>query len=246
MARIAFTSQIADIVGKLAGSVFQYSYGGFQVHSRVVPANPQTNRQQLRRGWFGWFAALWRTLTPVEQATFIAAAGTAPGAFRLFVGSNINLFLIDEPMVSSYAASAPVPDFTLDILQFDSTAFEVIASGVLTVVPAGYTLLLFATNEKPLSRIFTNPSEFSPITYFPALTDLSVATDVLADWIALYGQVVGSQRICINSVLIDTSNGARGADNITCLPPAPSTTERIMDADGTFITDYDGVYVVQQ
>ena len=245
MARISFTSLAAELVGKLAGSVFQYSYGGFQVHGRVVPANPQTNRQQLRRGWFGWFAGNWRNLTAVEQATFTAVTNTVPEALRLFVGSNINLYLIGEPTVTSYTPSATPPPMQLVIDAFSAGTLDVIATGSPTTVPAGYSLLLFATAEKVLPRVFVNPSEFSPISVFTAGTDLSAATDVLADWQALYGVLDGSGRVCINSVLIDTSNGSRSLDNISCFPAVPSTTERIMDDNGDFIIDYDGTYVVQ-
>lgn len=245
MARIAFTPMIAELVGKLAGSVFQYSYGGFQVHSRVVPSNPQTQRQQLRRGWFGWFAASWRSLTAMQQGTFIAAAGTAPEAFRLFVGSNINAFLVGQPTITSYVASAQPDPISLVITDYDFGVLDIQATGAITTVPTGHSCLLFFTAEKPLSRVFTNPSEFSPIAVFPAGTDLSAPVSVLADWQALYGVLIGGLRLCLNSVLINNSNGNRSVDNIVCAPPVPSTTERIMDDAGNFLIDADGVFIVQ-
>src|SRR5688572_8421142 len=150
MARISFTSEIAELVGKLAGSVFQYSYGGYQVHTRVVPSNPQTDRQQLRRGWLGWIAANWRNLTPTEQNTFITAAGTIPEAFRLFVGSNINLYLIDEPTVTTYVSSTQPDPMPMDIDDLSPGVFDIIAASALDEVPAGMKLLIFATAEKVL------------------------------------------------------------------------------------------------
>lgn len=246
MARISFTPLVAELVGKLAGSVFQYSYGGFQVHSRVTPSNPQTNRQQLRRGWFGWLAGNWRNLTPTEQGTFITAAGSAPEGLRLFIGSNINLYLINEPTITAYVPSAVPASMAMDIDSLGVGVMDIIAAGSPSTVPAGQVLLIFATAAKVLPKVFTNPSEFSPIVYFDEGTDMSSSTSIITEWEALYGIYNGTDRICINSVLIEKSNGSRSVDSIMCLPPVPSTTERIMDSDGTFITDYDGVYVVQQ
>ena len=246
MARISFTSEIAELVGKLAGSVFQYSYGGFQVHTRVVPSNPQTDRQQLRRGWLGWIAANWRELTPTQQNSFIAVAGTIPEAFRLYVGSNINLYLIDEPTVTDYVDSSTPGDMPMEIDDLSPGNFDIIAAGPVDTVPAGQKLLIFATAEKVLPKRFTNPSEYSPIVYFDEGTDLSAATSILTEWEALYGVLSGTQRICINAVLIDKSNGKRGADNIICQPPATINTYQIIDDNGDSIIDSDGTFVVYQ
>lgn len=246
MARISFTAEIAELVGKLAGSVFQYSYGGFQVHTRVVPSNPQTERQQLRRGWLGWIAANWRFLTPTEQGTFITAAGTIPEAFRLYVGSNINNYLIDEPTITTYVSSATPGSMPMAIDALAPGTFDIIASSATVIVPAGMKLLIFATAEKVLPKRFTNPSEYSPIVYFDEGSDLSAATSILTEWQALYGVLNGTNRICINAVLIDKSNGNRGPDNIICQPPATVTTFRVIDGNGDSIIDADGTFIVFQ
>lgn len=246
MARISFTSEMAELVGKLAGSVFQYSYGGFQVHGRVVPANPQTERQQLRRGWFGWFAASWRNLTSLEQATFNTAAGSQPEGFRLFVGSNINLYLIGLPTLTSYVTSPAPASMALDIDALAPGQFDVIAAGSPAVVPVDSSLLLFATAEKVLPKRFTNPSEYSPIAVFPAGSDFTSAVSVLAEWQALYGILSGSERICINSVLISTLNGTRSADSIICKPPVNPITYYIADSTGDVLIDSDGTFITSQ
>lgn len=246
MARISFTSSIAELVGKLAGSVFQYSYGGFQVHTRVVPPNPQTDRQQLRRGWFGWFAENWRNLTPTEQGTFITAAGTVPEAFRLFIQANINLYLIDEPTVTTYTGS-PVPDaMAMNIDLLSPGNFDIKAAGSPSTVPTGTKLLILATAEKVLPKRFTNPSEYSPIVYFDEGTDLSTATSILTEWEALYGVLDGTNRICINAVLIDKSNGNRSADSIICQPPNTAETFYIIDDSGNALIDDAGNHLVYQ
>jgi hypothetical protein len=244
MARIAFTSEIAELVGKLAGSVFQYSYGGFQVHTRVIPSNPQTDRQQLRRGWLGWIAANWRNLTPTEQGTFIAAAGTIPAAFRLFVGANINLYLIDEPTVTTYVTSTQPDPMPMAIDDLSPGIFDIIASTPLDTVPSGQKLLIFATAEKVLPKRFSNPSEYSPIVYFDEGTDMSSPTSILTEWEALYGVLSGTKRICINAVLIDKSNGNRSTDSIICQPPVTVETFHVIDDNGDSLIDDDGTFII--
>ena len=188
MAKVSFSALIEEIVGKLAGSVFQDSYGGFQIRTRVSPRNPQSNFQQLRRGEFGYISALWRTLSPTERQTFIDAAASPSGGLNLFIQSNVNLSLIGEPILSTYPTPTTPVEMPMEIVTYDGTLFTVRASGATTTVPTGFTLIIFATYEKPQSKIFTNPSQFSPIVNFAAGTDLSVATDIAADWIARYGQ----------------------------------------------------------
>ena len=124
--------------------------------------------------------------------------------------------------------------------------FDIIASSATVIVPAGMKLLIFATAEKVLPKRFTNPSEYSPIVYFDEGSDLSAATSILTEWQALYGVLNGTNRICINAVLIDKSNGNRGPDNIICQPPATVTTFRVIDGNGDSIIDADGTFIVFQ
>lgn len=224
MARISITALGAELVGKLAGSVFQYSYGGWQVRTRVSPRNPQTQYQQLRRMDFGFIAASWRALTPTQRNTFIAAATTPPEAFNLFMAANINLILIGEPMITTYTPTTTPA--TMVVAPIDANPEEIIiqATGMVTAVPAGTKLLFYSTFDKSQTKIFTNPSEFSPIITFDEGTDLSIPVNVIAAYNSLYGQLRPDMRICVKSVLIDKTNGLRGAETINC-----SNTTQITD-----------------
>lgn len=246
MARIQFSAMIEEIVGKLAGSVFQDSYMGMQIRTRVSPQNPQTEYQQLRRGEFGYIAQRWRTLTSTEQMTWITAAGSIPQAVRLFIQVNVNLSLIEIPIISSYTAG-PLPDpFPLDIITLDGIVFEVQAPVAPYIVPAGTTLLLFATYEKKQTKIFTNPSEFSPIASFPAGTDFTGPIDILALWEARYGVIHNNLRLCIKTVVIDNTNGARSADSIQCVNEPVIETYYIIDDTGNRLIDSDGTLIISQ
>lgn len=216
MARISFTATVDEIIGKLGGSVFQYSYGGWQVHVKGKPRNPQSHYQQLRRGDFGFLSASWRNLSSVERQTFIDAALTAPEGFNLFLKTNINLILIEVPTVTSYVPTAVPTDFPCDITDVNPSQYLIKASGATSVVPANTKLLVYSTSEKEQTKIFTNPSEYSPIISFDEGTDLSADTSILTAYNTRFGQIQGDQRLCIKTVLLSKINGSRGAESITC------------------------------
>lgn len=216
MAKISFSALVEEIIGKLAGSVFQDSYGGLQVRTRVSPRNPQTQYQQLRRGEFGYLSASWRNLTPAQRQTFIDAASTPPAALNLFLQANVNLTLIEEPTIDSYTVTSDPGTMPISFVDASPTSILIKASGSPTTVPAGTKLLLQVTYLKAPTKIFTNPSQYSPVISFDEGTDLSAPVDILTEWQARYGVLVPDKRFCLKSALIDKSNGLRGADSVNC------------------------------
>lgn len=215
MARISFTAIVSEIVGKLAGTVFQYSYGGFQIHTRVSPNNPQTNYQQLRRGWYGFIRANWRNLSNTERASFNDNAPTPGEGFNFFTGNNINLILVSEPMISFYTPAATPDQFEFEITEAAPTTLTIKATGMITTVPTGMRLLLYSTAEKPPSRLFTNPSDYSPIIAIDEGTDLSTPYEVITDYNSRFGQITGEKYLAIKTVLIRKSTGDRGPEYLT-------------------------------
>lgn len=244
MARIAFNPMAEEITGKLAGSVFQDSYFGMQVRGLPRPRNPRTPYQQLRRGDFRFLSAGWRNLTTSEKNTWIAAAGTVPAALRLYVGSNINLTLIGQPTVSNYVPGTTPVAMPLAIDTLTPVSFQLSAAGSPAVVPAGLSLLLYATADKKAYLNFTNPADYQPIKTFPAGTDFSSSHNVIIEWYQHYGIMHLSRRICIKSVLINASNGDRGAESITCAIVATPVGDYVIDNTGYKILNYDGGYIL--
>lgn len=243
MARISFTSTAAEIVGRLAGSVFQDSNCGYQVRGLVTPRNPQTQLQQLRRGDFRYLSSGWRFLTSIEQGTWITEAGTIPEALRLFIGNNINLNLIGEDIVYTFVPGTTPGTFPLMITEVSDSTFFIQASTGTTIVPAGQQLLLYSTFDNSVSALFNNPAAYQPIAVFPAGIDFAGPIDVYTDWTAHYGVLRLNRHICIKTVLIDNSNGNRGGEEINCAMSAPPVTNYLINSDGTFIIDSDGTFI---
>jgi len=216
MARIIFSSLVEEIVGKLAGSVFQDSYGGMQIRTRVSPRNPQSQYQQLRRGEFAYLSAGWRNLTTLQRQSFIDAAGTPGQGFNLYLSANINATLIEEPLITDYVASAVPGTMTVEFQTVSPEEMPIIATGGTTTVPAGTRLLVQVTYPKLPTKIFTNPSQYSPVLSIDEGTDLSTPMDIITQWQNRYGQLPLNRRICLKCNLIKKSNGLRGADSINC------------------------------
>lgn len=237
MARVSFSSLIEEIVGKLAGSVFQDSYGGYQIRTRVSPKNPQTYLQQLRRGEFAYITGLWRTLTDEQRQSFADAAASPSGAFDLFVSANINVSLIGAPLISTYTTSTAPDVFPVSIVELSPPVFTVLAASALNEVPAGQSLLLYATAEKAPTKIFTNPSQYQPIATFGEGSHFSDPVDIAPYWIDHYGQFTAAKRICLKTVLIDNSNGLRGEESIVCATESAAETYFVIDSDGDALWD---------
>jgi len=209
MAKVSFTAAVASIVGKLAGSVFQYSYGGYQLHAKGKPRNPQTPYQQLRRGDFGFLSASWRSLTSVQRQTFIDNAPPGIQAINFFTAVNTNLALISAPQITSYVPTSTPADMPVEPLEVTNESYIIKASGATAIVPAGTALCIFSTYQKQPTKIFTNPSEYSPIATIGAGTDLSTGIDIYSEFIARFGQLTIGQYLCVKSALIDITNGNR-------------------------------------
>lgn len=243
MARVAFSSEAEEILGKLAGSVFQDSYIGMQVRGLPRPKNPQTQLQQLRRGNFRLLASSWRFLTLTQQNTWSSYAGSIPEGLRLFIGNNINLILVGMTIINSYSASSLPVNFPIAIVELTITTFTFQASGTPTVVPANQRLLVYATSDKQPTLLFNNPSNYTPITFFNAGTDLSSPMDLFAAWTAHYGVMRNIRRVCIKTVLISTLNGDRGGEEFACATSPFIATSDVIDSDGTFVIDSDGTFI---
>lgn len=216
MARVSFSPLVEEIIGKLAGSVFQDSYGGLQVRTRVSPRNPQSTFQQLRRGEFGFLSASWRGLSPVDRQTFIDNAASPGAALNLFLQANVNLTLVEEPTITTYVPSTDPGTMQIEFDTAETGSLTVKATGSPQVVPAGTKLLLQVTYQKAPTKIFSNPSQYSPVISFDEGTDLTLPVSILTEWQTRYGVMLPEKRFCLSSALIDKSNGHRGATLINC------------------------------
>lgn len=246
MAVNTFYQLCEEILSLRAGSSFHDSYFGDQIRPINNSGSSVDYRTDLRKGKFSYLHNTWHGLTSAQRNSFITEAGTLPEALRLFLTVNINLIICLQPVITTFVPSGTPIAFPVLISTLDGTLFEVEAAGPVFVVPANHCLLLYATYEKQVAKVFTNPNNYTPIKVFNASKDLSLPTDIAAEWRAYFGQFTQNKRICIKSVLIDTTNGTSGNETIVCSTVSPIETYYIIDSDGTIIIDTDGTYVVSE
>lgn len=243
MARVNFSALIESITGKLAGSVFQDSYQGFQIRTRVSPRNPQSNYQQLRRGEFAFITQTWRLLTPDQRETWAAGAPQGISAINFFVSCVINLSLISVPNPISYHASPLPAAFSISIVTLGGGDFTITGISPNFTVPPDTRLLLQATPEQPPTHIFNNPSNFSPIITFPPGTNFSATQSISEYWKNHYGQFTQKKKICLKTNLINEISGLRGPDSITCAIENAPAPNRIIDNQNFYLVDSDGTFI---
>lgn len=207
---------IEEIVGKLAGSVFQDSYQGFQIRTRVSPRNPQSFFQQLRRGEYGYITQLWRELSDSQRDTWSGGAPSGISAFQWFVTCNCNLSLLDIAPISTYSGSSAPASMNAQINELTTEAFLVSVPSGTTTVPSGHTLIVFASYLRGAQQLFTNPSMFSPVINFPAGTNMASAKDIFTEWTDRFGVLNAERRLCIKTALINNSNGLRTDGAVSC------------------------------
>ena len=96
--------------GKIGSQIYLLGRNGQVVRNRVIPANPNTARQQIVRGQFSQQSARWDAIDDVERAAWIAAAADQQTRARLgmsgpmtgnqlFVRVNTNLLQLGEDVV---------------------------------------------------------------------------------------------------------------------------------------------------
>ena len=211
MAKVSLSGFVTSILGKLAGSVFQNSFGGLQVRTRVSPRNPRTLHQQNQRGQFAWFTGSWRNLTSAQRATWIAAAPIPSEAFNLYTSCNLNLAIADQPPITDYTGSAISAQMFFSFDDSNPIALLIHASGLTTTVPANSVLIIYSTPSYPASRAFLNDSNFSPIVTFNEGTDLSGPTSILANFYERWGGMRVTDNISIRAAIVSKINGTRAS-----------------------------------
>lgn len=246
MSRILYNSTIQEFVGKLAGSVFQDSYFGAQIRTRVSPRNPSTPQQQLRRGEFSFITRQWRNMSSAQRASFVSNYKPLLTPQLLYIESSINRSLVNLPLVSSFTNASPSDVVVPLVLSLAPPVMTVHTTTPNVILPYGYLGLVYATAEHAPAHLFTNPANYQPILIVPSGTNISNPINLAPAWVAHYGQFTSNKRICIKGILINTTSGLRGSAAFACATEPPPETFYILNAAGNFLIDSDGTFIISQ
>ena len=237
MSKIYFTNTVDEITGRLAGSIFQGGAYGIILKTFKSPGYVPTDAAQLRRGIYGYLAGSWRNLTPTQKQTWVDNSGAFPSALHFFINVNVNLILINLPVIQTFIPAAAPGMMQVEFIEATPATMGAQVNSGPSIVPANTKLLFYATMERGATQLFTNPSMYQPIAVYLPGTDFSTPVNFLTAWTAHYGVNRLNRRVCIKSVVINQSNGIRSDEYISCNVSADS---------GNFINDLDGTIIYEQ
>lgn len=224
MAKILFTAVVADMRGKIAGTVFSKNAAGAFARTKVSPVNRQSPAQQAARNRLSQLSATWRTLTNADRASWRAQAVNAEGTNvfgntktltgqQLFVGVNSNFAMLGQG-IALQATQSDSPAFT-GTLSIGSSVNASQNMDALQLVAAGVTgdNVVFAVQATaPLSPGISNADgRYRSIGYnLPTAT----TTNGIAAYTAKFGPARTGQKIFMKFTPLNVLTGRSGADII--------------------------------
>lgn len=201
-ALIKYTAIVAEMRGKLNGTVFSRNSSGAYVRNKVTPVNPNTSFQSNVRADFTTVAQAWRDLTGAERDawnqgvvsfshTNIFGDNVPLSGFGLHQQLNLNILAIGGVVITAPPLPAAVFNFTSASLAA-AFALQTVTVTYAPVIPATETVILKATAPLSAGKSFVK-SELRQI-------DTIVAADVSpfsseTEYLAKFGAVgaVGSK-----------------------------------------------------
>lgn len=215
MAKILFTAIVADVRGKIAGTVFSKNRYGAYARTKVTPSNPKTLAQVQRRSLLAQFAQAWRGLTDIQRSSWNGAVDQYIGTnvfgnskrmtgSALFSKLNLNIATASGAQISVPPIPTGVAPLTSLSLVANATLNEFEVSFTATPVPVGLVLVLDSTTC--LSPGIANANSFfRTIGVLPAAS--ASGADLTLLYTAKFGSLVQGQRVFIRAKLISIATG---------------------------------------
>jgi len=155
MAKVKYGEMIADMRGKINGTVHSKNRFGAYMRNKTSPVNPQTTYQSGVRNSFTSFTQGWRGLTAAQRASWMGVvdAFSKTNVFgdnvkmtgaNLYISLNRNIATIGGVAISSPPIPASVtPVATLSIVA--DVSLDSILATFTPAIPATQRVAIFAT-----------------------------------------------------------------------------------------------------
>lgn len=216
MALIKLTAIVDNISGKLNGTVFSRNKGGHYMRSKSMPSNPRTLFQTAVRARFGAIAQLWGALSEAQRNAWRAMANEFPytnrlgdtkilSGFALHQKLNTNLAIIGQSFISNppEPVSPPAVVRVLASASLSEERFLLNAELSQGVASTPYTAVVMAT--PPLRAGVENFQ--NQLREIAVVEDISSGFDVMADYVARFGDLQGGQKIGLSVLTIANGSG---------------------------------------
>jgi hypothetical protein len=225
MARVLYTALMADMRGKLAGTVASKNKGGNILRTKVTPINPKSSYQSLQRAYLSDIAKAWSgTLTAAERIAWTnygksTNAKSVFGAALILSGiaafQKVNLIVLTAG--GTITATPPASDAVVSLTEFTATAVHTASVVTVTFTPtpliATQGLYLWAT--PPLAPGIGNfQSKLRFLGWTSAAASPFVATTL---YTGRFGALTGSlgKLVGFKGAVVDNVSGAISASSQT-------------------------------
>lgn len=215
MAKILFGDNIADMRGKVSGSVYARNRYGAIRRTKTSPVNRQTSYQMAVRQSFASFATQWRELeqeqrngwndaAPNFQITNVFGQQKTLTGLALFVSLNQNLATIGETMISDAPAPGALPTISFTQIVFqEGGAYSIEAA--LSGSNEGIDILWYAT--PPVSPgISTGKNKFRFIQF----TEETSSTDLHINYNTRFAPLTAGQKVFVQARPMNNTTGQAG------------------------------------
>lgn len=226
MAKVLYTALMADMRGKVNGTVASKNRAGAYFRTKVSPVQRQTVAQQGVKSTLTANAQAWRSLTDAQRAAWNGAVDNFkktdifgnsrnPSGFNLYVRINNNLTTVGEDAVSL----PPLPSAvgSPGALGLSGAAGSPALSMTFVNTPTSATgcLVIQATPQVSAGKSFTK-NLFRQIKV-GAGADTS-PQNILTAYTAKFGTLVAGTRVSVRAYIIDNVTGIAGQpETATCI-----------------------------
>ncbi len=217
LAKIKYTAIVAEMRGKLNGTVFSRNSSGAYVRNKVTPVNPNTSFQSNVRADFTTVAQNWRDLTDAQRSawnqgvvsfahTDIFGDNVPLSGFGLHQQLNLNILAVGGVVITVPPLPAAVFNFTSASLAADFT-LQTVTLTYDPAIPATESVIVKATAPLSAGKNFVK-SELRQVDVI--LTADASPFSIETEYIAKFGAVgaVGSKMFMeLRSVVTLTGLG---------------------------------------
>lgn len=229
MAKVKYTAIVADIRGKLSGSVFSKNRGGSYVRTKVTPVNRKTTEQANVRNRLGTFSQNFRALLQSQIQGWNQAVGNFaktdifgdiknPSGINLYVKLNANLDRVGIAAISD----APQPSSVPAITAISGTAAA--GTPALSIVfapspvPADTSFVISVTKQKSAGQSFFGGQYVDLVVKAAGSTS---PVNALAAYTARFGALQAGAKIGVSIQAINEITGQAGVSISTEIVVAP-------------------------
>jgi hypothetical protein len=175
MAKVKFTAIVAQMRGKLAGSVFARGRYGNYMRTLTSPINSNTPSQERIRSMFSKVITGWFNLTNDErdawnQRAMLSAKSVSFGESFNYTGRvlfnhlNRNLQEINEAIITTPPAMDPVESFdTFSVNILTTPGSEDIKASLSPAIDANTKVIIYATPVINQAAVYINPNWFRKV-----------------------------------------------------------------------------------